>query len=310
MCSLFGILDYGKKLSLRQRTLLLSTLAKASEVRGTDATGIAYNEENKLKIFKRPKAAHSMNFHLPEDANCIMGHTRMTTQGNALFNYNNHPFEGSIENTKFALAHNGIIDNDFDLELKYKLPKNKIQTDSYVIVKLIEKERELSAKSLAKTAEQLEGAFTFTALTEQNEMYFVKGNNPLYLLYWRNLGLYVYTSTEEIMKKALSSIHFLSDNFDILKLRSGEILKINSNGKCECSEFSDAHLYRCRFLSAYGYYPWESTKKKPKREQAYIDNLKAVSSTYGYSPDDIDHMINSGYSPEEIEEIFLYGGYF
>ena len=43
MCSLFGLIDYEKRLTTRQRNKILNTLAKECEVRGTDATGIAYN---------------------------------------------------------------------------------------------------------------------------------------------------------------------------------------------------------------------------------------------------------------------------
>ena len=42
MCCLFGILDHHASLSVQQRTKLLSVLATQSEVRGRDATGIAY----------------------------------------------------------------------------------------------------------------------------------------------------------------------------------------------------------------------------------------------------------------------------
>ena len=43
MCCLFGLIDYGHHLTGREKTRMLSVLAAACEVRGTDATGIAYN---------------------------------------------------------------------------------------------------------------------------------------------------------------------------------------------------------------------------------------------------------------------------
>ena len=43
MCSLFGMIDYNKRLTARQKDSILNTLARECEVRGTDATGIAYN---------------------------------------------------------------------------------------------------------------------------------------------------------------------------------------------------------------------------------------------------------------------------
>ena len=111
MCCLFGLIDYEKRLSVRQRERMLRTLSISCEARGIDATGIAYNTGGRLKIYKRPFPAHLMRFRLPKDANIIMGHTRMTTQGNGSKNYNNHPFSG-FAGVPFALAHNGVLHND------------------------------------------------------------------------------------------------------------------------------------------------------------------------------------------------------
>ena len=111
MCCLFGIYDYGHSLTAAQKKRLVSALAVASEDRGTDATGIAYNHNGHLTVYKRPYPAHLMRFKLPDDALCVMGHTRMTTQGDEKHNYNNHPFEGTA-GIPFALAHNGVLYND------------------------------------------------------------------------------------------------------------------------------------------------------------------------------------------------------
>ncbi len=64
--------------------------------------------------------------------------TSHATQGEVKKNYNNHPFFGNCKNLKFALAHNGIITNDDILRKEHKLPKTKIETDSYIAVQLLE----------------------------------------------------------------------------------------------------------------------------------------------------------------------------
>ena len=43
MCCLFGLIDYRGTLPAKQKTRLIRELSIAAEVRGTDATGIAYN---------------------------------------------------------------------------------------------------------------------------------------------------------------------------------------------------------------------------------------------------------------------------
>ena len=170
MCCLFGILDYGHKLSRKEKTKILSVLSVACEERGTDATGIAYNSGGSLKVYKRPLPAHLLWFKVYEDTNLVMGHTRMTTQGSERFNANNHPFSGQAGCTNFALAHNGVLSNDKRLRRQYDLPTTKIETDSYIAVQLLEASGELSFSSLASMAEKLEGSFTISVMTDQDDL--------------------------------------------------------------------------------------------------------------------------------------------
>ena len=102
MCCLFGLIDYGRRLSGRQRGRILSALAVQSEVRGTDATGYAYCSGGRLHIYKQPLPARRVPLFVPSDAWVIMGHTRMTTQGSARKNRNNHPFRGNAGGTHFC----------------------------------------------------------------------------------------------------------------------------------------------------------------------------------------------------------------
>ena len=94
MCCLFGFVDYGHQLTRKQRSRLLTVLSVACEDRGTDATGISYNYDSRQFIYKRPIPAHLMWYRVPVDATIVMGHTRMTTQGDEKHNENNHPFPG------------------------------------------------------------------------------------------------------------------------------------------------------------------------------------------------------------------------
>ena len=73
MCSLFGLIDYQNALTTRQKNHILQVLAKECEVRGTDATGIAYNFGGSIKVYKRPLAAHKLKFHVPNGVHVVMG---------------------------------------------------------------------------------------------------------------------------------------------------------------------------------------------------------------------------------------------
>ena len=302
MCCLFGILDYKNTLPSGKRVKYLHILSSECETRGTDATGIAYNDGQRLCIYKRPLPANKMRYNLPPQANMIMGHTRMTTQGDEKFNQNNHPFLGHAGAERFALAHNGILYNDYELRMQNALPKSKIETDSYVAAQLIEKMGELSFDSLALMAESVEGSFTFTVMDSHNGIYLVKGNNPLTLYHWKEMGLYIYASTETILKKALAQMD-LPTNAAPISVEMGDILHIDAHGKRKCGHFNYDHLL------------WESPKwswdaslfTKPYSEDTYIRDLKSMSYMFGFTPGDVDDMVADGMTAEDIEELYYCG---
>lgn len=173
-------------------------------MRGTDATGIAYNFNGRLRIYKRPLPARKVKIYLPHDVNVVMGHTRMTTQGNEQFNQNNHPFLGHADGSSFALAHNGVLWNDKELRLDENLPLTSVETDSYVTVQLLEKNSVLDFNSLKNMVEKVEGSFVFTVLDKDNSIWFVVGNNPLCVMFYD--GFLIYASTQEILWKAIKKL--------------------------------------------------------------------------------------------------------
>ena len=312
MCCLFGFVDYGHKLTRKQRLRLLSSLAIAAEVRGSDATGLAYVLGGRQVIYKRPLSAHKMWYRLPASVTTVMGHTRMATQGSELVNINNHPFPGVAGQTHFSLAHNGVLTNDKTLLKKYKLPATKVETDSYVAVQLLEQYGQINFDPLRNMAEGLEGTFTITVLTDRDELYFVKGNNPLTIYHFPQCGLYVYASTEDILRKGLKNSRLNLGKAEPVRVFTGDILKIDGQGKISRSEFNDEKLYFTSYTHGFDWWPYREPRRPyllddDSSEDSYIDDLKAVGSCFGISPDEIDALLSEGISPEEIEE-YLYCG--
>lgn len=302
MCCLFGFVDYGHQLSRKQRSQLLTVLSTACEERGTDATGIAYNSDGRQFIYKRPIPAHLMWYRVPVDAIIVMGHTRMTTQGSEKYNENNHPFHGYAGDNHFALAHNGVLYNDQTLRKKMKLPATKIETDSYIAVQLLEKYGRLDFESLQRMAEELEGSFTITTLSDRDELYFVKGNNPMCIYHFPKIGIYIYASTEEVLQKALRQLYFRLGPMERVRMYTGEMLCIDAHGKMTRSHFDDSKLYT--FTP-----PWThwGVKRPYVGDGDYLDDLKSVAVFYGLYPEDIDALIDDGMDPMEIEEMLYCG---
>ncbi len=53
MCSIYGFLNYGKKISHLKLDRILRELSIAAEIRGTDATGISYIHNGRIVTYKK-----------------------------------------------------------------------------------------------------------------------------------------------------------------------------------------------------------------------------------------------------------------
>ena len=303
MCCLFGFIDYAGVLSVKQKNRLIRELSIAAEARGTDATGVAYNTSRGLQIYKRPLAAHRLHLRIPAEAHVVMGHTRMTTQGSAKKNFNNHPFFGCVKGKYFALAHNGVLWNDRGLRHTKHLPKIKIQTDSYVAVQLLEQQKVLDFDSLAKMAEQVEGSFSFAVLDEQDALWIVKGDSPLSIAHFPECGVYVYASTVEILNKALTRCGKQLGHRRTVEVEMGDLLKIDRRGHITRATFDASKL--CR--PSWEYWGSSLYAEPPKTESEHIRLLKSVARAFGFTGEMIDRLLDQGFTTDDIEEI-LYEG--
>lgn len=294
MCAIYGFLDYSKKMPHRVLRKLLRELSIAAEIRGTDATGISYVKDGKLVTFKKAKPAHRVKLYFPKGTTAIIGHTRMTTQGDEHYNYNNHPFEGKTETHAFALTHNGMLYNDKELRRKYQLPDTPIETDSYVAVQLLEHSDSVGVASIKNMAEAVKGSFVFTILRSDNTLFLVKGRNPITLLHFPEYGLYLYASTEEILRTALKSSN-VSAKYENVPVLTGDIICINSEGNLSVSTYDEDELeYHC-----HGINDWYDGLPE------YEADLLMLCGWYGVSREEVQLLLNVGFSCDEIEEMLL-----
>ena len=313
MCGLYGFINYsGGK--IRDLSDLTNSLAKQSAVRGTDATGIAFCGSSGIKVLKESKSAYRLDFKHSDEICSLIGHTRHSTQGSEKRNYNNHPFSGKCKNARFALAHNGVLNNDKELRKKFSLPKTKIETDSYIAVQLIESQKHLDFESIKYMAERTEGSFSYSILDNKNNVWLVKGDSPLSILHFPNLKIYVYASTDEILYKAIVDYPTIfsalkKGEYEAIDISGGDILKIRSDGNLERSTFE----YSCYYgMDWWDYGSFSSISlgngKAGYIRNDYIEDLKSIASYQGYSPDDVDELIAAGFTIDEIEDYLYCGG--
>ena len=297
MCALFGYLSYKNIVPYKVLKKLTQALANAAEERGTDAAGISYVHDGKVTIFKRPKPAHKIHFNAPVETRAIMGHTRLATQGDKKHNFNNHPFAGIAGATSFAFAHNGVLWNDRELRKDKLIPDTNIETDSYAACQLIESQGKLDFDSLRYMAETVEGNFAFSVLDDSNSLYIVKGSNPMCLLHFKDIGLYVYASTESIMKNALRRIGLHKFANERIKTEEGDIICIDRNGNITRSEF-EPKIYRSKYGSWYG------LDDSPYYDM-HEEILLAYCGCYGVDSEDVELLLEYGYTCDEIEEMLM-----
>ena len=300
MCGLFGFVRYGA--TIKNLSDITNSLAEQSAIRGTDAPGIAFNED-KLKIVKDGKSAYEMDFKHSDDIHALIGHTRHSTQGSERKNCNNHPFPGKVNGLHFALAHNGVLSNDEILRKTLNLPKTKIETDSYIAAQLLMSGKKLDFESLRDMAETVHGSFAFSILDGKDNLYLVKGDSPLYVLHFPKSQIYVYASTEAILFKALVDTPLFCElkkgEYEEIPVSCGDILKISPDGIIERARF--------HFSSYVGQNWWDfCLKTRDNATEEYIEDLKYMASFQGYSPEIVDELLAEGFGFDEIEE-YLYG---
>lgn len=158
--------------------------------------------------------------------------------------------------------------------------------------------------SLKSMAEKIRGSFVFTALDQNQTLYFVKGSNPLCLLYFEHLGLYVYASTESIMKSALKKVGLHKEKNSRIKVEEGEIISIDRNGFLSRNEFDvqdDINFFKSRkWNTRFDEMDWYATGYTA-HEQMLIDYCKF----YGIDNYDVMLLLDYGYTADEIEDMLM-----
>ena len=188
------------------------------------------------------------------------------------------------------------------------LPGTPIETDSFIAVQLIESKQELSFDSLRFMAEEVRGYFTFTVLDTDNNIFIVKGESPLFLVHFPSLGLYIYTSTKEILKEAMRLLRVRLPKYDIIEITEGEILKISADGIISRDKYTvHDDFFGCRWGGYYGC-GWSGSASTSRSVAAEDDDedfalLIDMCGYFGLQPEEVRHLRDLGYSYDEIEEL-------
>jgi glucosamine--fructose-6-phosphate aminotransferase (isomerizing) len=302
-CALYGYYDFNDVLPPRVKKKLIRNLSTFSLSRGRDACGMAYVSNGDLCVFKIGKPANKVKFYFPDKTRIVAAHNRASTIGDPHKAENAHPFKFNVGNRSAALSHNGILYGLEYLRQKYSLPPTPIETDSFVAAQLLSKFGDLSMKSLADMAEAVTGSFSFTILDNESNQYFIKGDCPLSISFFEELQLWIYASTQEILRKALVKSGLGGLKSKMINLSCGDILKIGSDGTVERGSFETLSY---PWFSLSSYLPRPYGDPGPYEGNSSLHELIELGRIAGVKEDEIQQLFDAGYETTEIEELLEY----
>ena len=252
MCGIFGITtssnsNYSEKFIISS----FNMLAKSSEVRGQDSSGICLfdNANEIIDIIKGPISISRLinnnkskkmilnSISNTVDFKLLFGHARLVTNGSQLNDENNQPvFKDDI-----ISIHNGIITNCESVWKNNSDIKKKYDIDTEILLSLIRKEISLGNSiedSVSNAVSKLEGTISVAiAFNDFKKIILATNNGSLYTLS-NYKDILFFASEKNILDKIIkkNNINKIS-NIKLSKINSNNGLSIDLNN-FSINEFS------------------------------------------------------------------------
>ncbi len=176
MCGITGYIGTNAEENLIKNLMNL-------EYRGYDSAGIAVlNDE--ISVTKCAGKVEDLKSLVSDNkSTCGIAHTRWATHG-APTKVNAHPHLSNDK--KWAVVHNGIIENFNEIKTKLKKDGYKFysQTDTEVIANLLQDKKSLSPlQALIEVTNSIKGTYALACLNkdEKDTIYLAKNKSPLYI---------------------------------------------------------------------------------------------------------------------------------
>lgn len=270
MCGIISIITNNNNIDIQN--ILINGLFQLQN-RGYDSAGIAsLDSNNEIQLLKYASTEEEdsidkikSNLKKIEKSNIMIGHTRWATHGQKN-DTNSHPHL-SYDN-KFAIVHNGIIENYFELKLflEKKNIFSKSETDTEIIVNLLSyfynNEKDIN-KAIKKTLSLIEGTYALIILSKDNpdKLYCIRKGSPL--LIGKNNDYIIIASEKSAFQKLIDNYFYLENN-DIIIISKD--LNINTNNKYKLFELINEKIdltykpYSC-WLEKEIFEQYESSKR-------------------------------------------------
>ena len=228
MCGIVGFTG-----SQNAAPILLDGLKKL-EYRGYDSAGIAVLGENGIHMVKASGMIKNLDAKIKGGAalpgHAGIGHTRWATHGEPT-DVNAHPHMSN--DNKFAVVHNGIIENYAQLreELKGKGFQFKSETDTEVIVHLMDMYYEGDLKkTVLKTISRLEGAYALGILCSEEGGRIVAARQSAPLIVGVGIGENYFASDVTALVAHTKNVIYMEDG-EIADITPENITIYDTTGK-------------------------------------------------------------------------------
>ena len=199
---------------------------KILEYRGYDSAGVAYIENENLKVKKAVGEICNLEKKVENlSSSTAIGHTRWATHGGVTEN-NAHPHFSFSKN--IAMVHNGIVENYKELKEKLEIDTWRSQTDTEVFVNLVEKENGTLLEKLISVSSKVVGSFAVAILDEKGNLVLGKRESPLYVAKIKN-GIMAVSDTY-VLSGLTENFYTLCDN-EFAEIKNDEIYFYDKNGK-------------------------------------------------------------------------------
>ena len=228
MCGIVGFTG-----SQNAAPILLDGLKKL-EYRGYESAGIAVLGENGIHMVKASGMIKNLDAKIKGGAalpgHAGIGHTRWATHGEPT-DVNAHPHMSN--DNKFAVVHNGIIENYAQLreELKGKGFQFKSETDTEVIVHLMDMYYEGDLKkAVLKTISRLEGAYALGILCSEEGGRIVAARQSAPLIVGVGIGENYFASDVTALVAHTKNVIYMEDG-EIADITPENITIYDTTGK-------------------------------------------------------------------------------
>lgn len=231
MCGIFGfVAGKGSRCHDAPFRDALTQLFKLSEPRGSEASGLVIAANGAAEVFKRGTAPSAMLKSLEygkflESALAglkvddqgrllehvgVIGHCRLVTNGMEAVSGNNQPIIAAHS----VGVHNGIITNDVALWERYPDITRRMDSDSEIIFRLIDRYREEHPhipSAVGSLFGEIEGAASIAFFTDDSHVLTLATNTgSLYYSRLDDVGIFVFSSERYILESFLGVNPFSS----------------------------------------------------------------------------------------------------